>query len=93
MMTLQADRLFDPEVSLSKKYRMGLELSLGGAGSYSTFALRAGATQAGPSGGLALNLGLVGFNVGAQSVDIGAVNQRVIETRAVADIYVNVAEF
>ncbi len=93
MLTLQGDRLFDPEVSLSKKYRVGLELSLGGAGSYSTFALRAGATQAGPSGGLALNLGLIGFNVGAHSVDIGAVNQRVIETRAVADVYVNVAEF
>lgn len=93
MLTLQADRLFDPEVSLSKKYRMGLELTLGGFGSHSVFALRAGATQAGPSGGVALNLGLIGFNLGAHSVDIGAGNQKVIETRAIADFYVNVAEF
>lgn len=92
-LTLQADRLNDPDVALAKKYRLGTEISIGGFGSHSTLALRAGLSQAGGSGGIALNLGLIGFNAGVYSVDIGDGNQRVIETRGVADIYVNVAEF
>lgn len=92
-LTLQADRLNDPEVALGKKYRLGIEFLLGGLGSRSIFALRAGATQAGGSFGLGMNLGLLGCNAAIHSIDIGAGNQKVIEKRGVIDASINVAEF
>jgi hypothetical protein len=92
-MTIQADRLDDPEVALGKKYRLGFEFLLGGLSSHSTFALRAGGTQAGGSIGLGVNLGLIGCNAAIHSVDIGVGNQKVIERRGVVDAFVNVAEF
>lgn len=92
-LTLQGDRLEDPEVALTKKYRIGAEIFWDGHGSYATFALRAGASHAGPSMGMALNLGLVGLNAAVHRVDIGVGNQKVFETRSSGDVYVNVAEF
>ncbi len=90
---IEAGQLEDPDVSFVKKFRTGLELTLGGFGSYATFALRAGYNAAGASGGLALNLGLIGCEASLQSVDIGVGNESVIEQRIVGQVYVNVAEF
>ena len=58
--------------------------SLGGFGSYATFGLRGGYSYAGGSGGLSLNLGLIGLEAGFYTVDVGAGNQRVPEQRGVA---------
>jgi hypothetical protein len=91
--SLQADRLSDADVSMVKKYRVGLELSLGGRGSYALFALRAGYNDAGASAGTTLSLGLIGLDAAMQSVDIGAGNHKVVERRVTGSIYVNVAEF
>ena len=92
--TTGADRLLASEVSLVKKYHLGCELtSANGAGSYTSFAVRAGYNDAGASGGASLNLGLIGFDAGLNSVDIGVDNEKVIEHRYVGTIYVNIADF
>ena len=49
--------------------------------------------DAGASGGLALNLGLVGVEAAVQSADVGVDNEKVIERRVIGSAYVNVAEF
>lgn len=90
---LEAANLADDDTSLVKKYRLGTELSLGGFGSYATFAVRGGYNYAGPSAGLSLNLGLIGLEAGFYTVDVGAGNERVPEQRGVASLYVNVADF
>lgn len=90
---LAADRIEHDELSFAEKYRVGMELSLGGIGSYATFAARAGYQDAGASGGLSLNLGLVGLEASTHGVDIGAGNEKVVERRFVGSVYVNVAEF
>ena len=92
-MVIQADRLMDDEVSFTKKYRVGLELNLDGTGTYATFALRGGFNDAGPSGGLQLNLGLIAVEATVFNVDIGAGNEKVVEQRYMSTIMVNVAEF
>lgn len=90
---LASDRLLDDEVSFAKKYRLGLEMSMDGFGSYATISLRAGYSADGPSAGASLNLGLIGAEAGFHSVDIGAGNKRMIEQRVIGNIFVNVAEF
>jgi hypothetical protein len=90
----EADSLERKSTPFSKKYHLGMELLLGKRpGSYSVFALRTGYTAAGPSAGLALHLGLIGFDVSVYSVDISADSSRVVERRASATAFVNVAEF
>jgi hypothetical protein len=91
--TLQVSHLSEPDVSLIKKYRVGTELMLDGYGSYATFALRGGYSYAGPSAGLSLNLGLIGLEASAYTVDVGAGNERVPERRGIVALYVNVADF
>lgn len=90
---LQTDRLLDSDVAFTKKYRIGTELCLGGAGSYATFALRAGYNDAGGSGGVMLNLGLISLEAATFKVDIGAGNEKVIEQRYMGTLMVNVAGF
>lgn len=90
---LQANRLTDDTVSFVKKYHVGLELNLGGFGSHATLGLRAGASYAGAAGGLLLNLGLIGVEAAVESVDIGVGNEKVIERRATATVFVNLSEF
>lgn len=90
---LEADKLEHDELSFTEKYRVGAELLLGGLGSYATLALRAGYNDAGATGGLSLNLGLIGLEAASHGVDIGAGNEKVIERRFVGSLFVNVAEF
>ncbi len=90
---LDADRLLDDEVTLAKKFRAGVELLLGGPGSYAIFGVRAGYSMAGPSAGLSLNVGLISLDAAMSSVDIGVGNEKVVERRFIGSIYVNVAEF
>jgi hypothetical protein len=90
---LEAYRLMDEEVSFQKKYRVGMELTLGGFGSHAIFGLRTGYSDEGAAGGLTLNLGLIGVEAAMHGVDIGAGNERVIEQRYLGTVFVNVAEF
>lgn len=93
-LSLAADRLLDSDVSFVKKGHLGAELLLwGGSGSYARVALRGGVNAAGGSGGLSFNLGLIGADAGINSVDIGVGNAKVVERRAVGQVYVNVADF
>jgi hypothetical protein len=90
---LEADRLLDDAVAFTKKYRFGTELALGGFGSYATLALRGGYNDAGPSGGVMLNLGLLGLEASTYGVDLGSGNEKVIERRYMGSVVINVAEF
>lgn len=84
--------LTDRTRSLREKSRVGLELSLGGLGSFATFALRAGGNSGGISGGLAIYLGLINLEASTYARDIGAGNSRVIDRRNSLVFSVNVAE-
>lgn len=91
---LEAGRLTDADVAMKKKLRTGLEFEYGEyRGSYTLFALRAGYNHAGSSFGLALNLGILAFDVASHAEDLGVGNNRVIERRNTASLSVNVAEF
>ena len=91
---VEADRLLQKEVSLSKKIHTGLEMTFGSMpGSYSMAALRAGWENAGPSFGLFLNGGLLNVEISSRAEDIGAGNKRVIERRLNGTVFVNAAEF
>ncbi len=91
---VEADRLLQKEVSLSKKIHTGLEMTFGSMpGSYSAAALRAGWENAGPSFGLFLNGGLLNVEISSRAEDIGAGNKRVIERRLNGTVFVNAAEF
>ncbi len=92
-LSLAADRLMDSDVSFVKKYHVGTELLLGGIGSYATLGLRGGLNSAGPSGGISLNIGLIGLDAGVNAIDIGLGNDRATEHRVVGTVYVNVADF
>lgn len=92
-LVLTTNRLLAEEVSLAKKYRVGLEFSLGGIGSYATASLRTGYSAEGLAAGASLNLGLIGAELGFHSVDIGAGNKIMIEQRLLGSVFVNVAEF
>ena len=70
-----------------------MEYAIGGFGNYATFTLRAGASAGGGSLGFGAHLGLIGFQIALQSLDIGAGNHKVIEQRRSLNLYVNVAEF
>ena len=90
---IEADRIDDQDVALIKKYRIGSELLIGGFGSYATMAIRAGYSHAGPSGGIMINLGLIGLEASAYSTDVAADNHQVVERRAQTTLWINVAEF
>ena len=93
LVSLGAERLNDFSQILGKKAHLGLEYAIGGFGNYATFTLRAGVSAGGGSLGIGAHLGLVGFQIALQSLDIGAGNQKVIEQRRSLNLYVNVAEF
>lgn len=93
IVSVQADRLTDSDITLVKKYRLGLELTLGGRGSLANFGLRTGYSDAGVSAGTTLSLGLIGVEAAIESVDVGTGNHKVIERRVTGSFIVNVAEF
>ena len=89
----EVDELGEPG-PFSKKYHLGTELLLGGLGSYAVFGIRAGYTNAGPSAGLNLNLGLIGFEASVYYTDLSpTTSDRVVEEREAVTAYVNIAEF
>ncbi|MEY4632074.1 MAG: hypothetical protein RIQ81_2194 [Pseudomonadota bacterium] len=91
---VEADRLMQDEVTVSKKLHTGAEMRLGTLpGSYAGVALRVGYESAGPSMGLFLNGGLLNVEISSRAVDIGSGNDRVIERRLNGTAFVNVAEF
>mgnify|MGYP006283304283 CR=1 FL=1 len=91
---VEADRLMQKEIALSKKLHTGVEFTVGDLpGSYALAALRAGWEYAGPSFGLFLNGGLVNLEISSRAEDIGDGNKRVIERRLAATVFVNVSEF
>lgn len=87
------ERLNEPSIAGLKKTHLGLELSYGGLGSYARISLRAGVSSGGGSVGVGAHLGLLGFQVALQNLDIGAGNEKVVEQRRTFNLYVNVAEF
>ncbi len=87
------DKLEDDQISATKKFHFGSELELGGRGSYASFALRAGYNAAGASGGLLLNLGLVGLEGTVYHTDISNTNAKLPERRLGTTFFVNVADF
>lgn len=90
---IEGGSLSDDDVSLRKKLRSGLELTLGERyGSDAAVALRAGWKDAGASYGLGFNIGLIRLEAAQYAEDIGVGNQRVIERRSVGIITINVAE-
>lgn len=92
-LALAVEHLNDYHQSLQEKYRLGTELLLGGIGSYARFGIRAGYNHGGPAAGLSLNLGLIGFEAAVASVDTGVGNERAVERRGTATIFVNAADF
>lgn len=89
---LEAGRLSDDEVAFDKKLRTSFEWSAGGSGSYAVVALRGGYSFAGPSAGVSLNLGIIAFDAGLYSVDVGTGNEKLTEQRYTGTVSVNVAE-
>lgn len=87
---LEGGKLTNYDISLAKKLRAGLELNLGGFGSEAIFGLRTGFSQAGVSGGLSLNIGLIQIEAASLALDIGSDNNRVIERRNTAIVSINV---
>ena len=80
------------EISVSKKWRIGMELTLGGFGSEGWLGLRAGYNPTGVSGGININLGLLQFEFASTVQDIGLGNYIVPERRNLAVISVNARE-
>ncbi|MFK7873309.1 MAG: hypothetical protein AB8C84_09095 [Oligoflexales bacterium] len=89
---IEAQNLSNREISLEKKYRVAMELNLGGFGSEALFGLRLGASAVGPSAGVGLNFGLVQLEVATQAVDLGVDNRVVPERRYLAVLSVNVLD-
>ncbi|MBI2602797.1 MAG: hypothetical protein HYW48_07065 [Deltaproteobacteria bacterium] len=87
---LEGGKLTNYDIALAKKLKAGLELNLGGFGSEANFGLRTGFSQAGVSGGLSLNVGLVQIEAASLAVDIGSENNSVVERRNVAILSINV---
>lgn len=92
-LVVEGGHLGDNDVAAVKKYRIGNEFLFDGLGSYALLGARAGFTDAGASGGLSLNLGLLVFEVAQESVDVGIAKDKVIERRVTGSVYVNVANF
>lgn len=86
---LEGGYLTQQEMATRKKLRGGMEILLGGSDSQSLFGLRLGGNDAGWSGGFHLNLGLIGVEAETHGVDVGANNQRMIERRTSAIVYIN----
>ena len=92
--SLECGYLTDKHQATKKKLRSGLELTLGReSGSRALFGLRAGGTSAGASYGAHLNLGLIGIEASSYAVDIGLDNERLVERRTSAAVYIDVASF
>ncbi|MCX6127357.1 MAG: hypothetical protein NTV34_21765 [Proteobacteria bacterium] len=93
-LALECGYLTDKHQATKKKLRSGLELTLGHEnGSRALFGLRAGGTSAGASYGAHINLGLIGLEASSYAVDIGIDNERLIERRTSAAVYIDVASF
>jgi hypothetical protein len=86
-------RISEHKESLESKFSSSLELSYGGDGTTGTLVFRAGANRAGISAGLGLNLGILNFDIANQAVDIGEINDRLVERRTSGVLSVNVREF
>lgn len=87
----EAHHLTIENMSLSKKFRAGVELLLDGTGSNSTFGLRTGYSSAGISYGANLNLGLIQIEAASEAIDIGLSNSAITERRYVAIFSTNMA--
>ena len=90
---VEAGYLTDKNTAARKKLRSGIELLIGGQGSLAVVGLRAGATEAGASGGLSVNLGILGIEASTHAVDVGVDNERVIEQRYSGTVSIDVASF
>lgn len=89
---LEAEKLTDPETTIGKKIKSGMEFTLGSLfGSESAFGIRLGGNSAGASGGIHANVGLIGLQVASYAEDIGTDNKAIIDRRHVAIFSVNVA--
>jgi hypothetical protein len=88
---IEAGYLTQKEMASVKKFRGGVELLLFGDDAHSVLGLRAGGNAAGASYGAHLNLGLIGAGFESHAVDIGINNERVIERRQSAVVFINVA--
>lgn len=86
-------RISEHRESMKSKFSSSLELSFGGSGTTGTFSLRAGANRAGLSLGMGVNMGILNFDVANQAVDLGDVNDRMVERRTSGVLSVNVREF
>lgn len=89
---VESHHLLHEDMEISRKLRIGTEYSLGGFGYESILALRGGYSSAGPSAGMAVNLGIINFEASFSSVEAGHDNQTVSERRISAVIYVDVSE-
>lgn len=90
---IEGGNLTQKHTAARKKLRGGAELLLGGETSKSLLGIRAGGNDAGASYGVHLNLGLIGVEVESHAVDIGINNDRVIERRSSAVVYIDVGGF
>lgn len=92
--TLEADKLSDDNTSIEKKVRMGMELTMGKRfGGLSGLGLKLGFNSAGVSGGMRINLGLMGLQLSSYGVDIGDENKKLIERRNIGMVSINLGEY
>lgn len=92
--SLEAGYLTDKHQAAGKKLRGGVEWTFGRQeDSRALLGLRAGGNSAGASFGAHLNLGLIGIEASSHAVDIGINNERLIERRNSAVVFVDVASF
>jgi len=92
-MLIEGGYLTQKSMAAKKKIRGGVELLLGGDTGHSVLGVRVGGNDAGASYGAHLNLGLIGLEAESHAVDIGVDNERLIERRGSAIIFINVASF
>ncbi|MDD9951924.1 MAG: hypothetical protein OXT67_10215, partial [Zetaproteobacteria bacterium] len=86
---IEAQKLTQPQVALSKKLKTALEMTLWGPGRDGIVGLRAGYGIAGGSGGLNFNFGVLEFEAAIESRDVGLDYHVVADRRAVASFAIH----
>jgi hypothetical protein len=89
---LEGHHLLHDNMDMTKKFRLGQEYAIGGFGQDAILALRAGYSEAGPSGGFSLNLGILNLEASVSTMRVGVDNQTLSETRGSVVLYIDVAE-
>jgi hypothetical protein len=93
-MSVEGTHLTDSSYSLQDKPRVGMEVTFGSSeDSQALFGLRSGYQATGASGGLHLNLGLIGFEASTYAVEIGSKDERNVERRGSITLFIDPGSF